>query len=33
VWLAALAIGGVVGKLGENTVAVVTQLVRSGFSP
>ena len=32
-WLAALAVGGVIGKLGEDTFATVAQLVRRGFSP
>lgn len=32
-WLTALAIGGVVGKLGEGAFAMVAQLVKRGFSP
>ncbi|MFM9848547.1 MAG: Clp protease N-terminal domain-containing protein [Hyphomicrobiaceae bacterium] len=32
-WLAALAIGGVIGKLGENAFTTVAQLVRRGLSP
>lgn len=32
-WLAALAVGGVIGKLGEDTFATVAQLVKRGLSP